>query len=314
MYVAATRARDMLVISTYQGDLGAKKAWRILDERLGDIPELEPLAGEPAAVVSPAKLILPAREVAGARRRIRDKKGEASRARYRLETVTALAKAGPRPGDWEPGGLGREWGTAIHSVLNTLGRAWARQAPGPGRMPVSDEELLRLAGNALAAVDIDRNEGRELLALVRSIVASEFWGRAMAAGQKYFEVPFSVRIGPDDPDHAELMSRGPLIALAGKKPVAVVPGAPVFLSGAIDLAFKETDGWVIADYKSDRVPAAALERGSEAMIKAFDALVDFYRPQVRIYCRFWEKITKERVKESGLYFTSLDTWFKIDRA
>lgn len=313
MYVAATRARDMLVVSAYQGDLGAKKAWRILDERLGDVAELEPLPGGEAAVKPPAELTLSSGEVAGARRRIRERKIEAARAHYRLETVTALAKAGPRPGDWEPGGLGREWGTAIHSLLNALGRAWVRNVPEPGGLPVSDGELLHLAGNALASVEIGREEDKELAALVRSIVVSEFWGRAMAAGRKYFEVPFSVRVEPKDPDYAELMSRGPLVALAGKKPVAVAPGAPVFLSGAIDLVFREKDGWVIADYKTDRIPDAVLDRGAEEAKRAFDALVDYYRPQVQLYSRFWERITGEKVKESGLYFTAHEAWIKVEK-
>ena len=313
MYVAATRARDMLVVSAYQGDLGAKKAWRILDGRLGDVPVLEPLSGGETAYKPPVKLTLSSGEVAAARRRIQERKIEAARAHYRLETVTALAKAGPRPGNWESGGLGREWGTAIHSLLNALGRAWVRSAPEPGGLPVSEEELLCLAGNALASVEIGREEDKELAALVRSIVVSEFWGRAMSAGRKYFEVPFSVRVEPKDPDYAELMSRGPLVALAGKKPVAVVPGAPVFLSGAIDLVFREKDGWVIADYKTDRIPDAVLDRGAEEAKRALDALVEYYRPQVQLYTRFWEKITGERVKESGLYFTAHEAWFKVEK-
>ena len=40
MYVAATRARNMLVVSTYAGNL-PNKAWKTLDDALGDVPELE---------------------------------------------------------------------------------------------------------------------------------------------------------------------------------------------------------------------------------------------------------------------------------
>ena len=32
MYVAATRARDLLVVSAYEGDLGEKKAWGPLEQ------------------------------------------------------------------------------------------------------------------------------------------------------------------------------------------------------------------------------------------------------------------------------------------
>jgi ATP-dependent helicase/nuclease subunit A len=157
-----------------------------------------------------------------------------------------------------------------------------------------------MAGNALAAVGLGREETEELSSLVRSVVRSEFWSRAMTAGRKHFEVPFSVRVGPKDRDYAGLASAAPLVALGGARPVAVAPGAPVLLSGAIDLAFFEEGGWVIADYKSDRVSEAAL-----------DALVAYYRPQVQLYTRFWAKITGDKVKETGLYFTALDRWVPI---
>jgi ATP-dependent exoDNAse (exonuclease V) beta subunit len=45
MYVAATRARDMLVISTYAGD-AKNKPWKTLDAALVGVPELEILPAE----------------------------------------------------------------------------------------------------------------------------------------------------------------------------------------------------------------------------------------------------------------------------
>jgi len=311
MYVAATRAKDMLVVSSYEGDLGAKKAWRILDERLGDVQELGLLPPRKAAAAPSVAPAISASEIAAATRGIRERKAESARASYRLETVTALAKTGPRPDDGEPGGRGREWGTAVHSLLNTLGRVWARKAPGPGGLPVSGEELARLAGNALAAVAVGGEKAGELAALVSAIVRTEFWRRAMAAERKHFEIPFSVRIAAGDPDHAAISGGASLLALGGRKPVAVAAGAPIFLAGAIDLAFREADGWVIADYKSDKVSDAALASGFEEAKKAFDALVAHYAPQVRIYTRLWERMTGEKVKESGLYFTSIEAWVPL---
>jgi ATP-dependent helicase/nuclease subunit A len=100
--------------------------------------------------------------------------------------------------------------------------------------------------------------------------------------------------------------------MAGSKPVAVVDRAPVFLSGAIDLAFREDEGWVIADYKTDRLPAALSGEREEVREKALEMLVARYRPQVRLYTRFWTRTTGEPVKESGLYFTALGRWVRID--
>ena len=312
MYVAATRAKDTLVVSSYDGDLGAKKAWRLLDGRLEGVENLPLLSAGPRAPAPPPAAAVTASEVAAAERRMRDKKSAALRARYRLETATSLAKSGARPEDWGAGGRGREWGTAVHSLLNALGRAWSRGAPGPAGLPVGAGELEGMAGNALAAVGLGRGQAGELAALGASIARTEFWARAMAAGRKHFEVPFSVRVEAGDPDHAALLSGGPLFARAGGKPVDVVPGAPVFLSGAIDLVFREADGWVVADYKSDRITEEGLGRGAAAAKQAFDALVAYYAPQVRIYTRLWERLTGERVKEAGLYFTSFEAWVPVD--
>ena len=74
---------------------------------------------------------------------------------------------------------------------------------------------------------------------------------------------------------------------------------PVILTGAIDLAFLERDGWIIADFKTDDI---------RDDLKSF---VNYYAPQVKIYSRFWAEITKQPIKEAGLYFTSINKWVEI---
>ena len=314
MYVAATRARDLLVISTYEGNMGRRKSWGPLEEGLAGVEELPVcLLDEKTAAAVPGKS--PARkrarlkptEVREAREELRRKMGAASRAGEILETVTSLAGRDRESMEWLGGGLGMSWGSAVHSALKSLGPVW--RAGGA----VEAERLLLLARNALVAAGRGAAEAGKLAELVQAIVRSGFWLRAMRAEKSLFEVPFSVRVGPDDPDHEELASKAGLFAVAGGRPVASAPGAPVFLSGAIDLVFKEKDGWVVADYKTDRIPEAAPERGSAGEGMAFDALVGHYRPQVLLYTRFWEKITGEKVKEAGLYFTALDRWVPIGR-
>jgi ATP-dependent helicase/nuclease subunit A len=68
---------------------------------------------------------------------------------------------------------------------------------------------------------------------------------------------------------------------------------PTLLRGAIDLVFREDDGWVLVDYKTDRPGAGGLEK------KAREHAV-----QVRLYAEAWEKCTGERVREAFLYFTA----------
>ncbi|NTV80738.1 MAG: hypothetical protein HGA24_04860, partial [Candidatus Aminicenantes bacterium] len=102
------------------------------------------------------------------------------------------------------------------------------------------------------------------------------------------------------------------VRVAGGRPVVPRPEAPIFLSGAVDLLFREKAGWILADFKTDR-PPRALEGAGERETQVFlDSLVAYYRPQVELYTRFWAKLTGEKISESGLYFTALDKWVPID--
>jgi ATP-dependent helicase/nuclease subunit A len=247
-----------------------------------------------------------------ARGALQRKLADASIAGAHFETVTSIARRDREPPEWAKGGLGL-WGSEVHVMLKALGDAW----PAVGRCetePVVDEDrLLRMARNTLVASERDPAKSRELAGLVGAIIRSGFWRRAMRSERRFLEVPFSVRVGPEDAEYGDLAYRAGLVPLAGGRPVVLLPEAPVFLSGAIDLLFKEKDGWVIADYKTDRIPDAVLDRGAEEANLALGALVEYYRPQVRLYTRFWEKITGERVKESGLYFTAHEAWFKVEK-
>jgi len=154
----------------------------------------------------------------------------------------------------------------VHSVLDAIGKG-------------KDIDRDWLIANALAAEERDLREKVALNKLVASICESPFWNRAMQAEKRFFEVPFS--IGTTD---KELGSTGDL---------------PVILSGAIDLAFLEDDGWVIADYKTDEISDNLQD------------YVDYYAPQVKLYSKYWAEITGENVKEAGLYFTSVYKWVAV---
>jgi ATP-dependent helicase/nuclease subunit A len=248
-----------------------------------------------------------------ARAALQRKLAEASMAGALHETVTSLAKRDREPPEWAKGGLGL-WGSEVHVMLKALGDMWPAAGRGETEPVVDDDRLLRMARDVLVAAERDSTASRELAGLVGAIVRSEFWLRAMRAERRLFEVPFSVRVGPEDDEYEDMVFRAGLVPLAGGRPVVLLPGAPVFLSGAVDLLFKEKDGWVIADYKTDRLPEAFSAGRREDRDKALDALVEYYRPQVQLYTRFWEKITGEKVKESGLYFTAHETWFKVEKA
>jgi ATP-dependent helicase/nuclease subunit A len=76
-------------------------------------------------------------------------------------------------------------------------------------------------------------------------------------------------------------------------------GLPKVASGVIDLAFKEPEGWVIADYKTDKVDGR------------LEGLVEYYKPQVELYREFWKEMSGEPVKEAGLYFIDAGKWMTV---
>lgn len=179
---------------------------------------------------------------------------------YAVESVTAAAKASTQESPF-PGDSdkGMSWGRIVHRLLEAAARD-------------STLNLNLSAQNLLVEEERPLTERDEVVALVKSVMGSELWERQAAAEKRLFEVPFSLML------HEEI---------------------PKVMSGVIDLAFKEPDGWVIADYKTDRVDGN------------LDALIAFYRRQVEMYKDFWERMSGERVKETGLYFVSINQWVTL---
>jgi ATP-dependent helicase/nuclease subunit A len=319
MYVAATRARDLLVISGYAGNLGERKSWGPLEKGLtgvGELPECPPVPGGKslcAPLPRQKKIGVRPAEVAKGREELRRKMAAASLASSLHETVSSLARREAEPPEWAKGGLGL-WGSEVHVMLKTVGGSWPEIGAAFAAPHGGEDDLVRMARDVLVASGREPAASRELAAHVGKIIRSPFWLRAMRAGRRLFEVPFSVMVEAGDPEYAGLSGAIGLVPVSGGKPVAAAPGAPVFLSGAVDLLFEEEDGWVIADYKTDRLPGGLSGEDAQVREKALEMLVGHYRPQVRFYTRFWSKITGEKVKESGLYFTALDRWVRIDES
>jgi ATP-dependent helicase/nuclease subunit A len=345
-YVAATRARNMLVISTYGGDM-KNKAWEALDAALDGVPELES-AGEDRGERVREEVVISKAEVGRARNEITTGLKSASGPTYAVESVTSLAKkereAPPRRRDT---GLGLRWGRLVHQVLEAIGSgrlAMAtvgaddistretkakKDAVKTGVVGRKDRVRLELfVDNLLAAEESDFSDKERLIVHVESILESPFWERVVKCEKRYFEIPFSIRT-----------SRGELAQLGARESAAGGrENLPVILTGSVDLVFweegpnagsrgavgrerSEAAGWVIADYKTDKIPIAdsdiervRRELGSErirAISPEFAGAIDFYAPQVRLYRRFWQQITGEPVKESGLYFTSIGAWVPV---
>jgi ATP-dependent helicase/nuclease subunit A len=219
LYVAATRAKEMLVVSLWkQGKSeNAQGAWAplapYLTEDLTEAPT--PAPAEPAPPLSH----LPAERETFARRSL-ERRAASARPTYAVASVTGMAHTGPAP-DWERTGRGMSWGRVLHRLLEAL---------------IRDEALdvRAYAANLLAEEDRPAGDLNEVVKTAQGVRDSALWARAARAKSRLVEVPFALEV-----PRAELgLDNGP---------------AQTLLRGAIDLVFEEDAGWVLVDYKSDTV-------------------------------------------------------------
>ena len=141
-----------------------------------------------------------------------------------------------------------------------------------------EADLRPEARTLLAEHGLDVDEADKASSVVKSVMQSEIWKRAEASSRRLMEVPFQILHG--EKDGVDL---------------------PTVIRGVIDLVFEEADGWVLVDYKTDRVAEGKLE-----------TLVDHYSPQIRLYAKAWETCSGQKVKECGFYLTHLNKYTRLD--
>lgn len=150
--------------------------------------------------------------------------------------------------------------TGIYKGEPAEGASWGRimhkalEACGKGKR----DKLEILAKSWLVDEGRSHEDLQKMLKLVDGIMQSDMWNRVLKAEEKYFEPPFST-LNDDE-----------------------------VISGAIDLIFKESDRWVIVDYKTDNFEANPKKK-------------EAYEKQLNIYSQYWEKLTGDIVKENKLY-------------
>jgi ATP-dependent helicase/nuclease subunit A len=264
MYVAATRARDLLVIGRRPEGSGKSAAWAAFDPYLVGVPELVVPASvtlPPAATVdlTDAALNKVVESSAAAHAR-------AQSASWAAVSVTSESKAFPRmtPGAidevlasdggrvFRPGAnddptrtvsddtasrradAGVAWGTLVHGLLEH-----AMRHPSATR-----DDLRRLAMWLTMEEPQLRVVIEQALDTVESVSRAEFWKTARVSAEVHEEAPFAIK--------------------------EVREGRPTVVSGVIDLAYRDSAGWRILDYKTDAdVDAEELQKRYAAQIEAY---------------------------------------------
>ena len=266
MYVAATRARDHLVLSLRRssGTSGENTRAGSISRYLAEAAHL----WEPVILTGAGLAVEPEEHDDAGGHPENAEAGHSIEAwerwqRDRAELVESLSRPsyaaatglhGPAEGEeekpeaetaaepWKRGRAGTSVGRAVHAVLQSIDLS-------------TGEGLEERAQAQAVAEGIPGREG-EVVRLARVAVESPIVARAVASGRMWREVPVAAPIGQGS------------------------------LQGFIDLLFEEPDGLVVVDYKTDSLSPGEAEKG-----------VARYRLQGGAYAHAVGEITGKPVKE-----------------
>jgi ATP-dependent helicase/nuclease subunit A len=271
LYVAATRARDHLVVSLHRTERKNSTNARLLAEvqagtaaeaesfAAGDSPTPEP---KPAAVVAPPPdwwewlaRIEAARESSRRVTAVSASGLEGTDPAVALDVAEQRAPAGAAKGardvelpPWSKGRYGSAVGRAVHGVLQTVS--------------LTDGSGLDEAVSSQCIAEGVLEYGGVVAALVRSALNSDLVRRA--AARPHWRESYAGTVQRD----------GTLV------------------EGVIDLIYREDDGsLVVVDYKTDAIPAGALP-----------ARTAYYRPQIAAYVDMLKDATADARVTGRLLF------------
>ena len=303
LYVAATRARDLLVVSAFRSEenpgmfvhLPDLPSWvSVFDGRLRSAP-----AG--AQAILDAELPEPQRPAQPAPARFPGDLADQWRKQHARRT--AYLEQGPR--------------YTTPSLLAAEAHKEPRETEPPDRS-APEKELDRFgdADRALGTADgaasiafVGSSAGLRRGSLVHEVLYrcalddtadAEQWAQRLAGEQGVPELAAEVARHTATVITSAAMRR----VLTARRILRELPVAWYdsvedrdgrYVEGFVDLAFEEADGWVLADYKTDALPA-----DGQAGVRR---LQERYRPQLDQYRRAVEA-TGMRVAAHGLWFTT----------
>lgn len=287
-YVALTRARHLLLLSTYAWDATQteRAPSRFLTEVREQVPsvavdgwfEVEPGAGNPL-VADPRSASWPLDPFGpypGDRGQGRRSGVEAGAALVRA------ARAGELPRDAEPVGAPAEWRRDVDVLL----RERAASLPGrtvdvalPPRLTVSQLVELRTDPDALART-LRRPVPRRPAPATRRGTAFHAWLEQRWSGEALLdidELPGAADPDADEGDFTELRRAFEASEWAQRTPVEVeVPfemavGSRV-VRGRMDAVFRDpasSDGWLVVDWKTGRPPSGVAATAAAVQLAAY---------------------------------------------
>ncbi|BCB02983.1 helicase-exonuclease AddAB subunit AddA [Bacillus sp. KH172YL63] len=167
-----------------------------------------------------------------------------------------------------------EKGTAMHTVMQHI--------PFAGGVPAREdvEELL----SGLVHKEILTEEQQKAVSIdhIVGFFHSELGQRMVHAKEIQREIPFSMSVPLSE------------ISETGEE----APEETILVQGVIDCVFRDEEGLVLLDYKTDGIH----DRYKDGFTEARPILEERYKVQIEYYTRALESIWKEPVSEKYLYF------------
>lgn len=258
LYVAATRARDHLVLSMYRTQKDGVSAAAEIASYLEGADDLWEPVGELVEYVLQTEAIsevtmnsdnhsLENRDKWIAQReQVLERRGRpisvAATKLARVEKEESVSDESVAEEPWKRGRGGTSIGRAVHAVLQTIDLA-------------TGEGIVETSRAQAAAENLSRRQP-DIARLARSAVESEVVKRAVSSDRFWREVP------------------------------VVIPMGDGVLEGFIDLLFEEDDSLVVVDYKTDYLEGEDAQAGT-----------DRYKLQAGSYALAVQKATGKPVKE-----------------
>jgi len=294
LYVAGTRAKDLLIVSR-SAKAGQNKAWREFEGYLAGVPALKVSLVNPVTRKLGADLSAKARAAADVSRAARHEAAQvatwavatptgekarlaaADRAKLAADDAPAAAAVPDTASHRADGGAA--WGALLHGLLEHAMR----------HSDASREDLARLA----LWLTVEHEEIRpfisEALDWVDDVRRLPFWQEARTGAEVHVEVPFAVRLSAEEREAGVPSTRSPGASAPGSPKAQ--PSIPTVLRGVIDLAYLAGDGWRILDYKSDQIDGLA-DVDAELLAR--------YAPQLQQYLFAWGRVAGGQVSSADL--------------
>ena len=277
LYVAATRAKKQLIVSSHAEAGKGSGSWDMLgayfDHAMVRRIEVDPPNTElPSETATNAGLT----EDSGQSAASPSTRPVVGPPRWTLRRPSESGEDDHRKG---PGaGLGRTMGMQYGSAMHSLFEAVVARR----KMGVDEAIALQLAGQVMERELGDRivDEGtgssvtsriKNATASMMAFVESDIWKQLESADRVLTEVPFTTQSMDGD--------------------LAVVT------SGVVDLAFRTANQWTIVDYKTDRAEESVL--------------IERHALQIEAYVRAWSSLFPDEPCRGLIWSTALDRFIPI---